>query len=393
MRALALFLVLSIGFFSPCTAEDGGFEIVGRQNRRTAAEIREYHRQQRKVHKNYLVGYPDEAVIFSISIGTPAQNFNVSVETSTAALWVFEPTYTNLDPSIPAYNSTLSSTSSLLNCCWTGKSDNFEYTGLLYEDKTAIHNGNGKPITVTQAFSTVQAIYQTDGDLTNPTFDFSGALGLAWTNVADPQPPILTILNSIPQLPGKMATFWLDKPAGFDSKPSASVAFGRPNSKKCDLDFSAVNMVFWTPPNSEVGVLRLPIDAFTFTAVAQSGQGVATVNYGQPVVLFPRGVIDQLFGELDIGYNEDLGLITTDCANAGVWDDWVFTIGGYDYAIPSTSYISDIGLGDTCALLYDEINGDTQANFAIGSVFFWNFCVKIDVDHQQFGFSKSIPSA
>ncbi|KAI6233115.1 Eukaryotic aspartyl protease [Aphelenchoides fujianensis] len=264
-----------------------GFELVGRQNRRTAAEIRAYHRQQVQAlgHKNYLINYPDEAVIVEIKIGTPPQMFNVSVETSTDYLWVFDDFYPARRLQQPFYNYTKSSTSLYANCCWTGWSDNFEITGAGFFDTISFFSLDWERNAVNQSFSTAQVFYR-DQQLILPTFEFDGVLGLAWSNAIDTPPPLFGILRSIPHLHTNYSVVWLEKPTSADSKPTASITFGYPNDN-CDSEFRALTLVFVSTPANPLPAIV--VDAFEFGDYSYTIAGTATLNLGQPVVLFPFG--------------------------------------------------------------------------------------------------------
>ncbi|KAI6243200.1 Eukaryotic aspartyl protease [Aphelenchoides fujianensis] len=295
-------------------------------------------------------------------------------------------TCTPFQPRFYSFSCRQSSTSQKTNCCWTGLSDNFDLTGRRYSDRILFYSLNLQRKAVNQSFSTVQLFYQ-DLQPIAPTFDFDGVLGLAWTETTDPPPPLINILRSIPHLQANYSVVWLEKPTSADSKPTASIAFGLPNDH-CNSEFHALNLVFVpTPANS---IPAVAVDAFTFADYSYTNAGTATLNLGQPVVLFPLEVVGVLLNSMNADYDWYLGVYTIDCSNAGNLADWVFHMGGWNYAIPSSTYIYDIGLDNGCVVAFDQLNDYSRTDFALGSVFFHEFCLKLDVDNQQFAFSTAI---
>ncbi|KAI6216337.1 Peptidase A1 domain-containing protein [Aphelenchoides besseyi] len=126
--------------------------------------------------------------------------------------------------------------------------------------------------------------------------------------------------------------------------------------------------------------LSFNLDSFGYGSQRVNG-GTAKMDSGLPMILVPLEAFNLLFNAIQPDYDYELQLYTTDCSNAGVLDDLVFTIGNVDLNVPSTVYIIDLSLGDGRCVVKFSLSNDFTTPFALGMPFTDTFCVKWDIDN------------
>ncbi|KAI6222955.1 hypothetical protein M3Y99_01481600 [Aphelenchoides fujianensis] len=149
-----------------------GFTISGVIQKRNAAQLAEYHRQQQASpflsSKNFLLNYPDETLRATVEILDASENVvkkNVSLETATNWLYFFNTSMVNQTGLTP------------LNQTFNGKYENYDVSGYRYSAQIDYEPVVGREMTLTQTFAIVGAFL----DVTNKSIvDFDGVLGLGW---------------------------------------------------------------------------------------------------------------------------------------------------------------------------------------------------------------------
>lgn len=132
------------------------------------------------------------------------------------------------------------------------------------------------------------------------------------------------------------------RPKDATSKPYAELSFGFETEGRCDSVYNGVDLVYVPFPNSDNGILALPIDYFFFADYQSIAGGNATLNLGQPVTLFPNEIFTEIHKRIQPDYNLTLGVYTIDCRDAGRLQPWTFQINRLNYTIPSKTYIYDV---------------------------------------------------
>jgi hypothetical protein len=141
---------------------------------------------------------------------------------------------------------------------------------------------------------------------------------------------------------------------------------------------------------SGIDTLAFAVDFFTYKG-QQLGAGHARVDTGVPNIQLPYNTFLALYNDVQPNYNFDYGVYTVDCSQADSLPDWVFTIGGKDYAVPASAYVVDLALPDGQCAWSAQDSWDSTTPVVLGYVFNNLFCIKMDIDNQAIGFSKVIP--
>uniref|UniRef100_A0A914E8M1 Peptidase A1 domain-containing protein n=1 Tax=Acrobeloides nanus TaxID=290746 RepID=A0A914E8M1_9BILA len=169
---------------------------------------------------------------------------------------------------------------------------------------------------------------------------YDGVLGLGWPSLATANvtPPLQ---NLLPLLDKPLFSVWFDR----------SISVGSFSNKK-------------------------PAQAISETA--------------DPWIFGPKADVDAIISVMNAHFDDINSIYVIPCNRTGL-PDWAFTIGGYQYNIPSNEYVIDLDLGNgNCAV---TINGYDSGGFGpswlLGDTFIRTYCNFYDIGNQQIGFSKA----
>uniref|UniRef100_A0A914CD26 Peptidase A1 domain-containing protein n=1 Tax=Acrobeloides nanus TaxID=290746 RepID=A0A914CD26_9BILA len=288
--------------------------------------------------------YYDNEYFINITLGTPPQTIVVVPDTGSANLYVAP---CNDNDQQNCFDSSKSSTS---NATQSGKyvSDVFSVAGLTYK---------------TQEFGLT-------------TFIQFGILGLGWPgNAIDNVVPPMQ--NLLPQLDKPLFSVWFDRQGG----SGGLITFGAIDSENCDSNINYVklsSLTYWQFSMSSVHVgsytSNKPVQAISSTGTSWIGAPSADMN--------------AIVKAINAQYDNIHQIYYVSCTQTGL-PDWVFTIGGKQYNIPSTEYVTDVGLGNgNCAVTIFE-NSGFGPSWVLGDTFIRTYCNFYDIGNQQIGFSKA----
>ncbi|KAI6218661.1 Peptidase A1 domain-containing protein [Aphelenchoides fujianensis] len=260
--------------------------LVGRQHRKTAAEVRELNRAVRAHSRsNFVVGFPDNPILTSIRVGTPPKTFWVAVESGADDLWLFDPAYPNLDPDQSVYNVSDSSTGAAVGD-FNETSEDRGLFGVAYTDVLDTNFASS----FTQVLGAVRG--STAAGWTNPQFEFDGVLGLSWiphdaAGLNASSSPILNLLAHLPTASSsRLFVLWLEDGtiAEVGRFFKFVVTFGEAPADLCDVpNFRFVPLAFDRPTET----LGFVVDAFATGSYTNGTAMSAKVDTGLPLILAP----------------------------------------------------------------------------------------------------------
>uniref|UniRef100_A0A914CC11 Peptidase A1 domain-containing protein n=1 Tax=Acrobeloides nanus TaxID=290746 RepID=A0A914CC11_9BILA len=299
--------------------------------------------------------YYDDMYLININLGTPPQTIVVMPSTGSAHLWVYT---CNDNYKQNCFNSSQSST---LNATRSGNyvRDVFSVAGLTYK---------------TQEF---------DLTIPNSFSQIGGILGLGWPGIAtgNVTPPMQ---NLLPQLDKPLFSVWFDRKVKISQGGSGGlITFGAIDSQNCDSNINYVklsSLTYWQFSVSSVQVgsytNNKPVQAISDTGTSWIGASSADVNAIIKAINAQYDAVNQLY--------------YVSCTQTGL-PDWVFTIGGKQYNIPSAEYVIDLELGNgNCAVTIFEFDfGGFGPSWILGDTFIRTYCNFYDIGNQQIGFSKA----
>ncbi|KAI6237900.1 Peptidase A1 domain-containing protein [Aphelenchoides besseyi] len=383
---MRLFILLLVSFLTTINVLCGqkSFRLESKVRFRTAAELRSYHEEKKKLHKNYIPNYPDSPILSLITVGTPSVDYSVAIETGEESLWLLDKSYPGRNTNQPYYDANQSSTAQLLDS-YFGFSGNFEVSGDLYEDMLGIL---GFPQSAVTNFGVVKRVF--DPYLNDPEVP-SGVLGLSWNpadkdNLTASAAPILHLFSQF----GSSDRFfvqWLQDvtDAAEGREYSMWTQFGANLDGMCEEDYITAPLTY----DESMYSLKFTLDSFSFSGQVYDG-GDAKLDTGVPTILLPYDTFQDIYTLINPSYNYDLGIYEVECDQFVLLDDFVFIISKQKFAVPSTTYVVDLLLGDgMCAVAFDYSDYFTTP-YVLGTPFHWEYCLKMDIDNTEIGFSKVV---
>ncbi|KAI6238838.1 Eukaryotic aspartyl protease [Aphelenchoides fujianensis] len=368
----------------------------GQMHRRSAEELREFHRAQKelhvKQHKHYMYNYPSEIVAVKIPIGPPHQRPTVTIplalQLSTAGMWLISSSYPELGCKSGGY--TPGSKAINLSTTWSSSAFNYNVSGQIWNDQVSF-----EPITqlrdfANQTYAVVNNAVDYDGN-TEPILPICGAIGIGFNPDKSQQSAISQPADFIfKDLTDESQFFVVDLQCDTqnytDGNCDIDISFGS-YLDTCDDQFGYTPLSFFS--TGDGGFLTFPLDGFTFGKIKAPAGDSAVADVGVPLIYVKYNVFKDMHKNLNPDYNWDYGVYTVDCGKAGKLDPWVFTVLGIEYSISSSNYVVDMGIGDgSCAVLFDHFEGFTRTEWLIGNPFFWGTCVTYDYSQNRIGFAN-----
>ncbi|KAI6185704.1 Peptidase A1 domain-containing protein [Aphelenchoides besseyi] len=360
MRSLILLLVSTVTIIN-VHSEQKSFRLESKVRFRTATELRSYHEEKKKSHKNYIPNYPDLPILSLVTVGTP-----LSIETGEESLWLLDKTYPgrNITVNQPYYDANQSSTSQLLGSYY-GFSGNFQVAGDLYEDMLGIL---GFP----QVSMTNFGVVKNDPEVP------SGVIGLSWNpvdkdNITASAAPILHLFSQF----GSSDRFYTQRledvtdPA-IGREYSMWTEFGANLEGMCEENYIMTVLTY----DESMYSLKFTLDSFSYSGSMYDG-GDAKVDTGVPTILLPYDTFQEVYDKINPTYNYDYGIYEIECDQFVLLDDFIFTISKQTFTIPSSTYVVDLLLGDgMCVVSFDYSDYFTTPY--------------MDIDNTEIGFSKII---
>ncbi|KAI6195804.1 hypothetical protein M3Y94_01031200 [Aphelenchoides besseyi] len=387
--ALVLLAVVATAF-DVGTKDTKTRQVFGKKRRHTAAELKAYHQRKRvealKMHKNYVPTYPAEPIVTFVNIGESEQFFYVALESGSDTLWVLDASYQNAGPNVAKFNSSDPNSSAVEVGPFYAQSGDAGLYGKAYTDVVTFFDAEN--IT----FGSVTDVYAGWYD---PEFNgyISGAFGFAWNPALKDEPvgpnssPIFNLFASLdrPRI--------ISQATGNDESDGktawAVTGFGSKLSEyTCDPNPVAVLPLSF---NQETEQLSFTLDSFALGDQKTDGD-LAKVDTGLSVIYVPWEAFSIIDFIIQPSWNYEYGVYTTPCSNRGQLPDFVFTVGGAELRVPSTSYIVDLGLeregGCVLAISYTS---SFSTPYALGTPFLYQYGVEWSIDDTTITFKNYVP--
>jgi len=210
-----------------------------------------------------------------------------------------------------------------------------------------------------------------------------GILGLGWPALAvdGVVPPIQNVL---PQLDAPIFSVWLQrKPQLAQGDIGGLITYGALDTTNCD---ATVNYV----PLSSETYWQFAIDGYSIGSQSNNKKAQVISDTGTSWIGGPNADINNIVTATGAQYDFQYQLYTVACA--GSYPDFVYTIGGMTYTIPSVEYVLDLGLGGgQCVITFFGMDGGGFGpSWILGDTFIRTYCNVYDVGNQQIGFAKAI---
>ncbi|TKR76285.1 hypothetical protein L596_017444 [Steinernema carpocapsae] len=327
--------------------------------------------------------YFDDFYLANITIGTPAQSFIIVPDTGSSNLWVIDSNCNSQacqgypgEPPKHRFNTGASITYKNIGTPFSIQYGSGSCDGTLGQDTVQFAGLTVK----TQVLGVASSIADVFG---NQPVD--GIMGLGWPALAvDGVIPPVQNLISQGSLDKPLFSVWMDRKIQTDQgNPAGLITYGAIDGQNCD---SHINYV--------------PLTSKTYWQFAQSGFSSGSYSYsntdqvisdtGTSWIYAPQAVVDgvlQITGAQDTGE----GVYAVPCSQMKTLPDWVLTIGGQQYTIPSVEYVLDLGLGGgQCALTLNTMfGGGYMPSWILGDTFIRSYCNFYDVGNSRIGFSKA----
>ncbi|KAI6171653.1 Peptidase A1 domain-containing protein [Aphelenchoides besseyi] len=327
-------------------------------------------------HRNYIPNYSKEYIIDVVFVGESPKLFIVSVETGASDFWLLDSTYPH-GSNVDTFNtSDPKSTAVDSGRVFQSTSADYGIYGKVFYDRVNYYGAWN------QSFGVVNRI---EGQWYDPKFNgfVSGALGLSWNPRLKNDPPtadsafILNIFAATPELPRYFSMACRETWDDNAEDTSGEIIFGQMSTFCEPPQIASTSLYFDDTYNS----LSFKLDSFAFGKQKINGD-VAKIDSGLPTMVVPEDAFNLIFDVIQPDYDYDRQLYTTECSNIGKFDDFVFTIGDVDLAVPSTIYIVDLNLGnDQCVVKLAQFTGDFTTPYTLGLPFQFAYCVKWDIDN------------
>ncbi|XP_078514919.1 pepsin A-like isoform X2 [Lissotriton helveticus] len=311
-----------------------------------------------------MINYFDTSYYGTISIGTPPQDFTVIFDTGSANLWVpsvdcSSPACLNHNKFDPSSSSTFQSTNENLAIHY-GKGS---MTGVLGYDTVQV----GDLVVTNQAFGLCTTEAQ---HFTNSPFD--GILGMAYPSDAhDDATPVFDNMWNQGLLSEDLFSVYLSK----DGDSGSVMIFG-------GIDLSYYSGELNWVPVSKQRYWQISIDSVSMNGnvVACDGGCQAIVDTGTTNLDASPAGLASIASAIGASENSD-GEYEVDCSAISSLPDIVFTIGGVDYPVPASAYIS----GTQCNVKIHP----NHRHWVLGDVFIREYYVVFDSANNAIGLASS----
>ncbi|KAJ1121243.1 hypothetical protein NDU88_009361 [Pleurodeles waltl] len=314
-----------------------------------------------QVSSEPMTNYMDASYYGAISIGTPAQQFNVIFDTGSSNLWVPSNTCnsdscSNHNMFNPAASSTFKSINESLSIAYgTGS-----MTGVLASDTVQVEG-----ITVTNQ---VFGLSETEADFFY-YMQFDGILGLGYPSISsDGVTPVFDNMWSEQLIPQNLFSVFLSS----NSAVGSVVTFGGYESSYYSGSLN------WVPVSDE-GYWQINLDSITINGnvVACSGGCQAIVDTGTSLIAGPDTDIANIQKDIGATLNAD-GEYAVNCKTMGSLPEIIFTINGVQYPLSEKAYIAQ-------ASCTSNLQASSPGLWILGDVFIREYYVVFDRANNQLG--------
>uniref|UniRef100_A0A914V9N9 Peptidase A1 domain-containing protein n=1 Tax=Plectus sambesii TaxID=2011161 RepID=A0A914V9N9_9BILA len=327
--------------------------------------------------------YEDLTYVSTITLGTPAQTFTVTLDTGSANLWVVDSSCNSpgCNSAVASYTrnkyqASASSTYSNDGRSWSIQYGIGTFSGTLAVDKFCVagicYN--------TQIFGRATAV-----DESFQTQPCDGTFGLAWPALAVDavQPPFQNIMSS---LDAPIFTFWFDKKGPVNGGVGGLVTYGALDTKNCQI-----NTLKYAPLTAQTywmfGTTGVSAGSFSSNSMLRAIADTATA-----LIIGPGGQINSIGSAVGGTYNSTYNLWLIPCSGANTLPPVTFTINTpapTAFPIPASQYVIDVGLGNgQCGLAFYSIDSTGFGPaWVLGDPWIRTYCNVFDVGNKRVGFA------
>jgi hypothetical protein len=329
-----------------------------------------------------FIDYYDDFYLGIVSLGTPAQNFTIVLDTGSSNLWVIDVKCTSQackgypDSGFTKHQFNPSKSSTYKN---NGQFFSIQYGSGSCYGNLGVDTLNMGGLTITgQTFGLAESIADVFGY--QPV---DGILGLGWPKLAvdNVVPPMQ---NALPQLDKKLFSVWLDRKLQLSQGGNAGmITYGALDTTNCDATTSYVKL-------SSLTYWQFPITGFSMGSYNNAKKAQVISDTGTSWLGAPQADINGMIAATGAQYDFENGVYTVPCSKKGL-PDMVFTIGGKKYNIPQVEYVLDLQLGNgNCVITaFSMDGGGFGPDWILGDTFIRTYCNVYDIGNQQIGFSKA----
>ncbi|CAI2352694.1 unnamed protein product [Caenorhabditis sp. 36 PRJEB53466] len=331
-----------------------------------------------------LIDYSDDFYLGNITLGTPAQNFTVVMDTGSSNLWVIDSACTskacngNKNYSKRKFDAKASSTYSTESTKFSISYGSGSCSGHLGKDTLSM---GGLTIQV-QEFGLAESVASVFSEQ-----PIDGILGLGWPELAVDKvvPPMQ---NLLPQLDLPLFTVYLDRHLhGIEGGNGGLITYGALDTVNCAAQ---VNYV----PLTSKTYWEFELTAFSVGLFMTTGKAKAISDTGTSFIGAPYKAVSEVVVATGAVYDWLNEVYTVDCSKMETASTLVFNIGGVGYLVNSTEYILDLGLGyNRCAVAFF---GMTSTGFGpswiLGDPFIRQLCNVYDIGNERIGFAQAFHS-
>jgi len=332
-----------------------------------------------------FLDFIDNFYLGNITMGTPAQQFRIVLDTGSSNLWVVDDTCG--DPECDGLDNPLFGPLYHKHKYQRSKSSTYKKDGRDFEIYYGSGSCFGNLVIDVLDFAGLEVTAQTFGAATGIAevfgyFPIDGILGLGWPalSVDDVVPPFQ---NLIPQLDSALFSVWLDrhmKPS--EGQSGGLITYGAIDGDNCDAS------IVYTKITSET-YWQFGIESFSVDKYKNAQAVQAISDTGTSFIYGPFDDVDQIIALSNAQYDFSTGLYTVDCDAAKGLPDLIFTVSKTDLHIPGAEHVVDLELDNNqCALGVDYGFG-FDFDWLLGDSFIRTYCNVYDVGNAQIGFAKA----
>jgi hypothetical protein len=324
-----------------------------------------------------LKDYDDMSYVGQISIGTPAQTFDMILDTGSADLWVPDVSCSSdACSSKHEFDSDRSSTYSSASGTWsiqygTGSANGFE--GI---DEVCF-TGSGLCLPK-QRFGQATSIASF---FANQAMD--GICGMAFKAISQERvtPPVIALM---PQLDQQMFHVWMTG-VGLAETTGGEITYGAYDFDHCSSDITYV-------PLSSETYYEYQMDkvcAGSYCATGTFGKISAISDTGTSLIAGPTQDIARIAEQVGAKYDSNYGLYMLKCGTNS--PDVTFVIDGKSYAVTAKNYQVPADYSGNCYFAFDGMSsGFGGPSWILGDTFHREWCHVYDPIEYRIGLSKAL---
>uniref|UniRef100_A0A914CUU4 Peptidase A1 domain-containing protein n=1 Tax=Acrobeloides nanus TaxID=290746 RepID=A0A914CUU4_9BILA len=327
--------------------------------------------------------FSDMLYIAKIGIGTPAQTFELVMDTGSSNIWVVDKaTCQTLDckgDNRNMFNKTKSSTLKSLNKDLEIDYGTGSVKGHAYSDTVEI---TGTGISIKN--QDLLLAYSVDDTFRHQPID--GIFGLSWPAAAEGLNAPINGLSAV--LDQHLFTVYM-KRLGSSSynviEDGGAITYGAIDTNNCESEISYVNLVedmnsryYW-----QFNLEGLSIGDYSYEKNQQ-----AISDTGTSFLVGPQKQVDNIYQQIGAFYDTDYGLYVLECDKISGLPSLNLKIGGNLFAIPPDQYVLQFNSTDTYCIVAIQTMDAGGPDWILGDTFIRSYCNIYDIGGQRIGFAK-----